>query len=258
MTNLQLGIIIYFVIINLITFIIFWYDKWMAQGKSWRVPESVLWILALLGGSIGALVSMFIFRHKTKKISFQFILVIIILIQVITIIFLFYPTLVFAKAYPVEEVIDGDTIKVNLEGKSENIRLIGIDTPEVESPYTSEECYGPEATQRTKDLVEGREVGLEVDLETDDRDKYGRLLRYVFIDDTFVNELLIKEGYAYAYTNETYKFHEDFINLEKEAYNNKVGIWGPEACNNYKNGMTRNFIEDILAIFYKIKLWLIS
>ena len=88
MTNLQLGIIIYLAIINFITFIIFWYDKWMAQGKSWRMPESLLWILALLGGSIGALISMSLFRHKTKKISFQFFLVLIILVQAISI-FLF-------------------------------------------------------------------------------------------------------------------------------------------------------------------------
>ncbi|MBU0732469.1 DUF1294 domain-containing protein [Patescibacteria group bacterium] len=92
MTNLQLGILIYLGIINLIAFIIFWFDKWMASAKSWRIPESLLWILALIGGSIGALFSMFLFRHKTKKISFQFFLAIIILIQALVVFIILVPS----------------------------------------------------------------------------------------------------------------------------------------------------------------------
>lgn len=72
-------------VMNGLTFVIFGFDKWMATTRGWRVPEAVLWTLAALGGSIGALVGMHVFRHKTKKLSFQIVIAIIILVQVLCI-----------------------------------------------------------------------------------------------------------------------------------------------------------------------------
>ncbi|MFC1598248.1 DUF1294 domain-containing protein [Patescibacteria group bacterium] len=74
-------ILLYFAAINLITFFVYGFDKWMARAGAWRVSEAALWVLALIGGSVGALVGMNFFRHKTQKISFQFILFLIILLH---------------------------------------------------------------------------------------------------------------------------------------------------------------------------------
>lgn len=77
----QLGIA-YVAFINLITLGLFWFDKWMARGRGWRVPEVILWLSAALGGSPGALLAMSWFRHKTKKLSFQLVFVVILLVQI--------------------------------------------------------------------------------------------------------------------------------------------------------------------------------
>lgn len=73
--------IYYLIGINVLTFLMFGWDKWMAQGQAWRTPEKVLWLLSLLGGSIGAISGMQMFRHKTKKVSFQFVLILILVVQ---------------------------------------------------------------------------------------------------------------------------------------------------------------------------------
>ncbi|EKD78423.1 MAG: hypothetical protein ACD_41C00348G0006 [uncultured bacterium] len=75
-------IILYGISINLITLVMFWFDKWMARSRGWRIPELVLWLLALLGGSIGAVVATGLFHHKNRKLSFQLVLWLIILVQV--------------------------------------------------------------------------------------------------------------------------------------------------------------------------------
>lgn len=77
----QLGIA-YVVFINLITVGLFWFDKWMARGRGWRIPEAMLWLSAALGGSPGALLAMHWFRHKTKKLSFQLVFVVILFLQI--------------------------------------------------------------------------------------------------------------------------------------------------------------------------------
>jgi len=119
----------------------------------------------------------------------------------------------------VARVIDGDTIE--LEG-GQKVRYIGIDTPE------KNVCYYTEATGKNKDLVEGKEVFLEKDVSETDR--YGRLLRYVWKGDTFVNERLVSEGYAKASTYPPDVKHQElFTNAEKSAREANRGLWG-EAC----------------------------
>ncbi len=92
-------------------------------------------------------------------------------------------------------VIDGDTIKI--EG-DKVIRYIGIDTPETVHPSKPVQCYGKEASDKNKELVEGKEVKLEKDVS--ETDKYGRLLRYIWLGDMLVNEYLVREGYAQSST----------------------------------------------------------
>ena len=126
--------------------------------------------------------------------------------------------------FKVTRVVDGDTIEI--EG-GEKIRYIGIDTPETVDPRKPVQCFGIEASKKNKELVEGKTVRLEKDIT--DRDKYSRLLRYVWIDDLFVNLELIKQGFATSYTYPPdIKYQEEFLAAEKEARVNKLGLW--EAC----------------------------
>jgi hypothetical protein len=88
-----------------------------------------------------------------------------------------------APLMAVVEVVDGDTIKVSVDGAVETIRLIGIDTPETKDPRKPVQCFRWEASAKAEELLAGRRVRLEADDTQDDRDKYGRLLRYVWRDD---------------------------------------------------------------------------
>jgi len=90
-------------------------------------------------------------------------------------------------------IVDGDTIKVQIDGQEETVRYIGIDTPELHRDGEAA-CYSQAATDRNTELVAGKQVQLVSDAE--DRDKYDRLLRYVYVDELFVNQLLVQEGYA--------------------------------------------------------------
>ncbi len=136
--------------------------------------------------------------------------------------------------YRVVEVIDGDTIKVDIGGKIETVRLIGMDTPEIAGPYNPQDDYfGPEAAQYTKKLLENQSVYLIPDPMQSNRDKYDRLLRYVFLEDgTLVNAKLIAEGYAYNYIYEPFQFMKQFDYLEKQAKENQLGLWSGKKTKN--------------------------
>ncbi len=121
-------------------------------------------------------------------------------------------------------VIDGDTIVVDINGKQERVRLIGVDTPETVHPEKPVEYFGKEASEFTKRMVEGKKVRLEYDWQ--DRDKYGRLLAYVYLTDgTFLNAEIIKQGYGFAYTRFPFKYLEEFRGYEREARENGRGLW---------------------------------
>jgi len=125
------------------------------------------------------------------------------------------------NTYLVTEVIDGDTIKI--EG-GQTIRYIGIDTPETVHPSKPVECFGKEASNKNKELVEGKRVKLEKDVS--ETDKYGRLLRYVWVGDIFVNDYLVRQGYAYAYTYPPdVKYSDQFVESQQEAKDNNRGLW---------------------------------
>ena len=130
------------------------------------------------------------------------------------------------------KVIDGDTIDVEINGKVQRVRLIGINSPETADPRKPVECFGGEAANRTKEILTGKKVRLEEDTTQDNKDKYNRLLRYVFLKDgTNFNKLMISEGFAYEYTYDLpYKYQIEFKNAEKEARNTKRGLWADNAC----------------------------
>ena len=119
-------------------------------------------------------------------------------------------------------VIDGDTIVI--EG-GERIRLIGVDTPELHHPKKPVQYYAKEAKKFTKSLVEEKDVQLEYDRQR--KDKYGRTLAYVYLKDrTFLNIEIIKQGYGFAYTKFPFKYLIKFKEYEKEAREQKKGLWG--------------------------------
>ncbi|MDO8639512.1 MAG: thermonuclease family protein [bacterium] len=137
------------------------------------------------------------------------------------------------------KVVDGDTIDVELSGKKEAVRLVGIDTPEVVDPRKSVQCFGKEASAKAKEILSGKRVRLEQDPTQGNRDKYGRLLRFVFLEDgTNFNKLMIDQGFAHEYTYQSnpYKYQKEFIEAEKLARENKKGLWADGVCeNNVKN-----------------------
>ncbi|MBN1618125.1 thermonuclease family protein [Candidatus Dojkabacteria bacterium] len=140
--------------------------------------------------------------------------------------------------YEVLEVVDGDTIKIDYEGEVTGVRLIGIDTPETKDPDSPVQCYGQEASDKMKELVDGKTIEVEFDDTQGEKDKYGRLLLYIWVDDIFVNETLIKEGYAKEYTyDDPYKYQGDFRELQAEAKKNNKGLWG-KACDCEKGAET--------------------
>ena len=130
----------------------------------------------------------------------------------------------------VVRVVDGDTVVVETGGVEESVRLIGIDTPETVKPGSEVECFGPEASERTADLLpEGTSVVLERDVEA--RDRYDRLLAYVHRADdaTFVNLALVEEGYAQPAPYPPNVAHEDAIDAAgRRARKEGLGMWG--AC----------------------------
>lgn len=136
--------------------------------------------------------------------------------------------------YRVVEVIDGDTIKVDIGEKIETVRLIGMDTPEIANPHSSREDYfGPEAAQYAKQLLENQSVYLIPDPMQSNRDKYDRLLRYVFLEDgTLINAKLVADGYAYNYIYEPFQFMKQFDYLEKQAKENQLGLWSDKKTKN--------------------------
>ncbi len=131
-----------------------------------------------------------------------------------------------AKAFVIRAV-DGDTIEVRVGGKREDVRYIGVDTPETVKPDTPVQCFGPRASTFNHHLVERHRVRLVFGVER--RDVYGRLLAYVYLGDRFVNAILVERGLARTLTippND--RFAPAFQRLELHAARAGLGLWG--AC----------------------------
>ncbi len=154
--------------------------------------------------------------------------------------------------FKIVKVIDGDTLEIKrldgekIEGVNDTlkVRLIGIDTPETVDPRRPVECFGKEASNYMKDLAYGKVAAIDFDPAQAKFDKYGRLLAYVFVKNSgtppdniiFINEEMIKNGYAYEYTYNSipYKYMEPFKFFENEARANYIGLWSTNSCNGLK------------------------
>ena len=131
--------------------------------------------------------------------------------------------------YPVLKVVDSDTIKVEYEGTSTSVRLIGVDTPETVHPRKPVEPFGPEASAFTKSLLPAGElVYLRFPINGGNRDRYGQLLAYVYrvSDGLHVNIEIIAQGAGRVYTRYPFEFMEEFLEHEAIARKSKRGLWG--------------------------------
>lgn len=146
-------------------------------------------------------------------------------VNFISVIFVFPLTILSILAQPINtisRVIDGDTIELT-NGKK--VRLIGIDTPETKHPTKPVEYFGKEASAFTRQLLQGKQVRLEYDVQETDR--YGRLMAYVYLPDgTFVNKILVERGYAQVSTYPpNVKYEQVFLQALREARANNRGLW---------------------------------
>jgi len=120
--------------------------------------------------------------------------------------------------------VDGDTIKVRFNDRTEKVRYIGMDTPETHHPTRGEEPGGREATAVNRRLVDGKTVQLEMDVR--ERDRYGRLLAYVYVGNLMVNAELVRLGYAQVMTiPPNVKYASLFVKLHREAREAGRGLW---------------------------------
>lgn len=124
-------------------------------------------------------------------------------------------------------VVDGDTVDVDFDGRTERVRLIGVDTPETKKPNTPIECFGPEASEFTAGLLP-RGTPVQVVRDVEARDDYGRLLAYVYrsADGLFVNFELVVHGFATPLTirpNDTFSI--EFVDAARAAEAADVGLW---------------------------------
>jgi micrococcal nuclease len=130
-----------------------------------------------------------------------------------------------AEGYVVTRVVDGDTIIVDMDGTEERVRLIGVDTPESVHPDRARNVpYGAVASAFAKDALEGRRVDLEFDAQ--ERDRYGRLLAYVYIDGEMFNKTLLSEGHAQISTYPpNVRYVDTFTRLQTDARERGAGLW---------------------------------
>lgn len=138
--------------------------------------------------------------------------------------------------YSVLQVLDGDTIMIDMGGTTETIRFIGIDTPEKNHPEKPVQCFAEAASAHLAGLIGFQSVRLEADELSQNRDRYDRLLRYVYLSDgTLLNARQIQDGFAFAYLSFPYTKSAEFERLESEARSEGRGLWA--ACEVYlQNG----------------------
>ncbi|OHB55122.1 MAG: hypothetical protein A2Y07_01785 [Planctomycetes bacterium GWF2_50_10] len=133
------------------------------------------------------------------------------------------------KTFIVTKVVDGDTLDINLPDgkyKTTRIRLLGVDTPETKKPNTAVMHFGPQAYEFTKNVTLGKKVVVVIDTISRPRDRYGRLLGYVRLENgNILNQLLVEQGYAYADLRFKHTEFDKYKILMDEAQQNKKGLW---------------------------------
>lgn len=143
------------------------------------------------------------------------------------------------------DCVDGDTIKVLLDGKEYTARLLAIDTPESVHPQKPVEYYGKEASDYTCNKIKNaKKLEIEYDDNSDKMDKYDRLLVWVFTDGTLLQKDLIEKGYAkLAYLYDDYKYTSELEKIQELTSTKNIGIWNEEAKDKYNS--KNNITEDI-------------
>jgi micrococcal nuclease len=164
--------------------------------------------------------------------------------------FLFFLFLVAFSSFATSKVIrviDGDTFETE---NGERVRLIGINAPEIS------DIFGVEAKQHLIELVEGKNVDLVPDKISNDRDVYGRQLRYVYCNNSDINRLMVSDGYAFAYLKYSFEKADEYKSAQLEAQHNNVGIWN----NQQKEKITdsQNVTKGKLWERLSIKTYLLS
>lgn len=143
----------------------------------------------------------------------------------------------------VEEVVDGDTVVVRFGETKERVRLIGVDTPETHHPNKAVQCFGEAASEYLKGLLSNTDVRLEADPTNTNRDRYDRLLRYVYTEDNeLVNLKIISEGYGFAYTIFPFQKIDQFRAAQAQASAQSSGLWGE--CDIVESGDSLNTVPD--------------
>ena len=138
-----------------------------------------------------------------------------------------------SPTYQVLRVTDGDTIHINYNGKNEKVRLIGLDTPETKDPRKPIQCFGREATAKMTEFAENKNVRLEFDKTQGERDKYGRLLAFVYSEDSKnLAYEMIRQGYGneYTYNSNPYKYQNEFKKAASKAREENKGLWAENTC----------------------------
>ena len=211
------ALVVYLVSVNVLAFAAFGVDKARAKRGAWRISEKALMLLAIAGGSLGALAGMYVFHHKTRKPLFSVGVPVLLAITLAALVAFGLagchrqqePSTDFQNA-TVEYVVDGDTIDVMIDGHEKRVRLAGIDAPESASHEQERNTQeGVLATEHVRALLPiGRVVYLQKDVS--ETDKYGRLVRYVWLDvpsdpnsseeitSKMVNCLIVEAGFARA------------------------------------------------------------
>lgn len=135
-------------------------------------------------------------------------------------------------AFPIEKVVDGDTVIIQRDGKSVPVRLIGVDTPETMHPQKSAEAFGQEASAFARNLLLGESVYLRDDEGKERNDGYGHLLAYLYRapDGLFVNLEIVRQGYGRTLTRFPFQHMELFQHYERQAHKAAKGLWGQPAA----------------------------
>jgi micrococcal nuclease len=133
-----------------------------------------------------------------------------------------------SKKFTVTNVIDGDTLDIDcpdIKNRYTRIRLLGIDTPEINSE-SGEMYFAMEALEFARNTAFGKEVTIYLDEKNNTRDKYNRLLTYVMLPGgEFLNEIILSEGFAYSYTKYRHSYYNKYNQLESRARSRKKGLW---------------------------------
>lgn len=145
------------------------------------------------------------------------------------------------NGFKVVEVIDGDTVIIDLNGAETTIRLIGVDAPESVHPDEEKNCvFGETASEYLKNRLEGEYVDIEYDNET--KDIYGRTLAYIYIGSEMLNETIIRNGYGvyYYFPDDTHRYDDRFIQAQKYAQENFIGMWDNSVSDADTGGVKEN------------------